>query len=97
MRYKYDTMAERKKRQEGDSALETLRLTRTQLSQDELAFRCGIPRATYQRWISGQTEARLTLCQLKALCRELKIEKVEELPDKISPNKESILVENRQK
>jgi transcriptional regulator with XRE-family HTH domain len=86
-------MTARKRKQESNSTLETLRLTKTELSQDELAFRCGIPRATYQRWISGQTEAKLTLSQLKALCKELKIEKVEELPDNLGPEKHSILVE----
>ncbi|MEG4294167.1 helix-turn-helix transcriptional regulator [Microcoleus sp. C2C3] len=80
-------MTPRKKRQEGDSTLETLRLTKTELSQDELAFKCGIPRSTYQRWISGQTEAKLTLVQLKALCKELKIEKIEDLPDNLGPPK----------
>lgn len=86
MRYQHDMIRQRKQTKEGDSILETLRLTRTELSQDELAFRCGIPRATYQRWIIGQTEAKLTLKQLKALCRELKIEKVEELPNDLGPN-----------
>ena len=89
-------MTARRKKQESDSTLENLRLTKTQLSQDELAFKCGIPRATYQRWISGQTEAKLTLSQLKALCKELKIEKIEELPDNLGPQKNSILVETNQ-
>ncbi|HCV30424.1 MAG TPA: XRE family transcriptional regulator [Microcoleaceae bacterium UBA9251] len=78
-------MTRKRRKQESDSALERLRLTKTELSQDELAFKCGIPRATYQRWISGQTEAKLTLNQLKALCRELKIEKIKDLPDKLGP------------
>ena len=63
------------------SPIEVLRLERTQLTQDELAFRCGIPRSTYQRWIAGRTEAKLSLSQLKALCRELGIERVEEIPE----------------
>lgn len=86
-------MTARKTKQESNSTLENLRLTKTELSQDELAFRCGIPRATYQRWISGQTEAKLTLSQLKALCRELKIEKIEDLPDNLGPAKKSISTE----
>ena len=63
------------------SPIEVLRLERTQLTQDELAFRCGIPRSTYQRWMAGRTEAKLSLSQLKALCRELGIERVEEIPE----------------
>lgn len=63
------------------SPIEALRLERTQLTQDELAVRCGIPRSTYQRWIAGKTEAKLSLPQMKALCRELGIERVEDMPD----------------
>ncbi|MDG2614901.1 helix-turn-helix transcriptional regulator [Thermoleptolyngbya sichuanensis XZ-Cy5] len=68
------------------SSIEALRLERTQLTQDELAIRCGIPRSTYQRWIAGKTEAKLSLLQLKALCRELGIERIDELPDDFAPN-----------
>lgn len=69
--------------QEGSqcSPIEAMRLSRTQLTQDELAIRCGIPRSTYQRWISGKTEAKLSLNQLKALCQELGIERVDEMPE----------------
>jgi transcriptional regulator with XRE-family HTH domain len=74
-----------KQKQESDSPLETLRIERTDLNQDEFAMRCGIPRATYQRWISGNTEARLTLDQVKKLCRELKIKNLEELPNSFGP------------
>ena len=75
----------KKQKQESDSPLDTLRIERTQLTQDEFAMRCGIPRATYQRWISGRSEARLTMSQLKRVCRELKIERVDELPDDFGP------------
>jgi transcriptional regulator with XRE-family HTH domain len=80
-------MAERNKRQRqaGDSQLEMMRIDRTTLTQDELAVRCKIPRATYQRWISGKTEARLSVSQLKRLCQELKIERIDELPDDFGP------------
>ena len=70
-----------RRRQGGDSWLEILRIERTTFSQDELAFHCGIPRATYQRWITGKTEVKLTIPQLKTLCKVLGIEKVSELPD----------------
>ena len=71
----------KRQKQESESALETLRIERTRYNQDEFAMRCGIPRATYQRWISGKVEARLTISQFKAVCKELSIERVEEFPD----------------
>lgn len=71
----------KKLKQESDSPLETLRIDRTELNQDQFAMKCGIPRATYQRWITGKTEARLTLSQVKKLCLELSIKDVQELPD----------------
>jgi transcriptional regulator with XRE-family HTH domain len=75
----------RKKLQENESTLETLRLERTNFSQDELAVRCEIPRSTYQRWVSGKTEVRLSIPQLKLLCKELGIERIDELPDDFGP------------
>ncbi|WP_375494768.1 helix-turn-helix domain-containing protein [uncultured Nostoc sp.] len=75
----------KRQKQESDSPLDALRIERTDLNQDELAMRCGIPRATYQRWISGKTEARLTVSQFKKLCHELKIERVNELPEHFGP------------
>ncbi|MGG6239239.1 helix-turn-helix transcriptional regulator [Nodosilinea sp. AN01ver1] len=66
------------------SPIEVLRLERTKLTQDELAVRCGIPRSTYQRWIAGKTEAKLSLAQLKALGRELGLERIEDIPDNFS-------------
>lgn len=71
----------KRRKQLSDSQLEALRIERTTLSQDELAVYCGIPRATYQRWISGKTEAKLSIPQLKKLCKELGIERIDELPD----------------
>ncbi|WP_414530956.1 helix-turn-helix domain-containing protein [Nodularia chucula] len=75
----------KKLKQESDSPLDALRIQRTNLTQDEFAMRCGIPRTTYLRWISGRTEARPTIPQLKKICRELKIELINELPDEFSP------------
>jgi transcriptional regulator with XRE-family HTH domain len=69
---------------ESKSALDTLRIERTKYSQEELAKRCGIPLRTYMRWISGKTPARLTPSQMKTLCRELNILKVEDIPDDFS-------------
>lgn len=67
--------------QESQSPIETLRIQRTELSQTEFAVRCGIPLRTYQRWISGQTEAKLTPLQWKALMMILEIQSLEEIPD----------------
>ncbi|AOY84629.2 MULTISPECIES: helix-turn-helix transcriptional regulator [Moorena] len=81
------TVTEKSKRRKhtSDSPLEALRIERTNLSQDELAIYCGIPRATYQRWVSGRTEARPTLRQLKLLCQRLGIEHIDQLPEEFGP------------
>ena len=60
--------------------MESLRIERTEYSQEEFAKRCGIPLRTYTRWISGETKAKLSPAQVKAICRELNIS-VEEIPD----------------
>lgn len=85
MEFHYDIMAEKDRKLESDSPVEALRIQRTNLTQDEFASRCGIPRTTYHRWISGATEARLTFAQVKALCRELGITTIEEIPSEFSP------------
>ena len=74
-----------KSRQESNSPIEALRIEKTKLSQVEFAVRCGIPLRTYQRWVSGETESRPNLVQLKAICRELGIERVSDLPDTFGP------------
>jgi len=66
--------------QESDSPIEKLRIQRTNLSQAEFAVHCGIPLRTYQRWVTGATEAKLTPQQWKALMNVLKIESVSEIP-----------------
>lgn len=84
-------MTDRSKRrkQASGSQLEALRIERTTLSQDELAMYCGIPRATYQRWIAGKTEAKLSIPQLKKLCQLLGLERIDELPDDFGPPSQS--------
>ncbi|AFY81240.1 helix-turn-helix transcriptional regulator [Oscillatoria acuminata] len=82
-------MSRKDRRQEGDSPLEDLRLARTELTQDEFCVMIGIPRATYQRWIKGQTDAKPTIKQLKALARLLKIERIDDLPDDFGPRDRS--------
>ena len=49
----------------------------------------GIPRSTYQRWLAGKTEAKLSIPQLKKLCQLLGIERIDELPDDFSPPSQS--------
>lgn len=67
--------------QETNSPIEELRIQRTNLSQAEFAVQCGIPLRTYQRWVSGATEAKLTPQQWKALMQILNIQSVDEIPD----------------
>lgn len=66
---------------ESDSMFENLRIERTNLNQEQFLKAVGIPHKTWRRWITGETEAKLTLKQLKALCRVLGFKSVEELPD----------------
>ncbi|AOX04251.1 transcriptional regulator [Moorena producens PAL-8-15-08-1] len=73
------TEKSKKRKHSSDSPLEALTIERTNLSQDELAIYYGIPRAN-QRWVSGRTEARPTLRQLKLLCQRLGIEHINQLP-----------------
>ena len=65
--------------------MEALRIEKTDLSQIEFAVRCGIPHRTYQRWIYGDTDARPTMPQLKAMSRLLGIKSIEDLPDDFGP------------
>ncbi len=83
------TEKSKRRKQASDSPWDGLRIERTALTQDELAVHCGIPRATYQRWISGKTEAKLSVSQLKKLCQLLGIERIDELPDDFSPPNQS--------
>lgn len=66
---------------QSNSPIETLRIARTNLSQTEFAVQCGIPLRTYQRWIYGTTEAKLTPIQWKMLMKVLNIQSLEEIPD----------------
>ena len=70
--------------QEHESLIETLRIERTKLSQVEFAVQCGIPLRTYQRWILGETEAKLSPRQWKAMMQILKMS-AEEIPDDFGP------------
>jgi transcriptional regulator with XRE-family HTH domain len=78
-------MTEEKQATEGELPLRQLR-ERAGLTQEELARRSGIPLRTYQRWETGETAARPSIRQIKALCRELNIP-VEDLPDEFAPRR----------
>ncbi len=71
--------------QESESPIETLRIERTNLSQAEFAVQCGIPLRTYQRWIAGETEAKLTPLQWKAMMQLLQTQSLDEIPDDFGP------------
>ena len=71
------------KHQPTESPLKKLR-ERIGLTQQELAKRCGIGLRTYVRWETGETVARPTIPQIKALCRELNIP-IEDLPNELGP------------
>jgi transcriptional regulator with XRE-family HTH domain len=74
-------MEDQRRLQESDSILDALRIERTSFTQEEFAKRCGIPLRTYVRWINGETQARPTPVQMKAICKELGISKVDDIPD----------------
>jgi predicted transcriptional regulator len=71
-------------KEESDSPLDSLRIQRTSLTQQEFAIRCGIPTTTYYRWITGRTEAKMSIPQIKRMCLVLDM-KLEELPDNFGP------------
>ena len=73
-----------KLKEESDSPLDSLRIARTTLTQQEFAIHCGIPTTTYYRWITGRTEAKMSILQIKKMCRLLGM-KLEELPDNFGP------------
>ncbi|MBW4659836.1 MAG: helix-turn-helix domain-containing protein [Drouetiella hepatica Uher 2000/2452] len=66
--------------QDSESPIELLRIQRTKLSQNEFAIHCDIPPRTYQRWIAGKTEAKLSPRQWKALMQILNLT-ADEIPD----------------
>ncbi|MBD2019693.1 XRE family transcriptional regulator [Leptolyngbya sp. FACHB-36] len=70
--------------QEQESPIETLRIQRTKLSQAEFAVHCGVPLRTYQRWVLGETEAKLAPRQWKALMQLLQLQ-AHEIPDDFGP------------
>lgn len=77
-------MKRERRLQESESPIETLRIQRTTFSQNEFAIYCGIPPRTYQRWIVGETEAKLSPRQWKAVMQLLQIQ-AHEIPDDFGP------------
>lgn len=69
----YDNMSRKTRRQENDSPLETMRLEWTELNQDQFAVAVGIPRATYQRMVSGKTPLRLRPEEIVKVCEVCRI------------------------
>jgi len=66
-------MSRKIRRQENDSPLETMRLEWTELNQDQFAVAVGIPRATYQRMVSGKTPLRLRPQEIVRVCEVCRI------------------------
>ena len=57
---------------------------RAGLNQHDLARLLGVSRTTIMRWETGRATPKLSLIQVKALCRSLRVT-VEDLPDNFSP------------
>ena len=70
--------------QHDQTMFEALITERTDLNLTEFLKLVGIPHKTWRRWVTGETTAKLTLPQIKAVCKQLKIESVDELPDDFS-------------
>lgn len=66
-------MSRKIRRQENNSPLETMRLEWTELNQDQFAVAVGIPRATYQRMVSGKTPLRLRPEEIVRVCEVCRI------------------------
>ena len=66
-------MSRKIRRQENDSPLEAMRLEWTELNQDQFAVAVGIPRATYQRMVSGKTALRLRPEEIVRVCEVCRI------------------------
>ena len=64
--------------------LEQLRIERTELNLRDFLKKVGIPDKTYRRWLAGDTTAKLTVSQFKALYKVLKFNSIDEFPDDFS-------------
>ena len=75
---------------ESNSPIEALRLERTNLLQEDFAKACGIPLRTYHRWISGDTEAKLTVKQFKQIWTILGLCSISDIPDDFASSPEPL-------
>lgn len=66
------------------SMFEALIAERTNYTLMEFLRVVGIPHKTWRRWVTGETTAKLTLRQFKAICKTLKFQSFDELPDDFS-------------
>ncbi len=69
--------------QESQSIMESLITERTEYNLKEFLEAVKIPHKTWRRWVTGETVAKLTITQTKALCRVLKMS-IDEIPDDFS-------------
>ena len=67
-----------------ESMFQTLITERTNLNLTKFLKVVGIPHKTWRRWVTGETTAKLTLPQIKAICKTLKFESIDDLPDDFS-------------
>ncbi len=74
----------RTSQQNEQSMFEALITERTDLNLTEFLKVVGIPHKTWRRWVTGETTAKLTLIQIKAICKTLKFNSVDELPNDFS-------------
>jgi len=64
--------------------LEQLRIERTNLNLRDFLKAVGIADKTYRRWLAGDTTAKLTVAQFKALYKTLKFQSIDDFPDDFS-------------
>ena len=64
--------------------IEQLRIERTNLNLRDFLKAVDIPDKTYRRWLAGDTTAKLTVAQFKALYKVLKFKDIDEIPDDFS-------------
>ena len=72
MRRNYANMDKRKS-QDREYVLESIRLDCTELTQDEFIVLCGLSRATYHRWLRENKPPRLTPEQIYKVCKVCRI------------------------
>ena len=73
-----------KQTKENVPMLEQLRIERTNLNLRDFLKAVGIADKTYRRWLAGDTTAKLTVAQFKALYKTLNFQSIDEIPDDFS-------------